>query len=97
MKDFFQRKHIVICAALLYYLEKRRHLRLPSRVDGMLLHRSASPNKIRCLEIADQQAVWSQEQGIVMPSGLVQSVQHLRPHMSMALFVLVQPFGANLQ
>jgi hypothetical protein len=66
-------------------------------LTGILLHGFAGLLKVIRLQIADQKPVLVQKQRVVAPSGLAQRFLHLRPHLGMALFVLLQFFRANME
>ena len=48
------------------------------------------------VEVAGKQAIRTEEERVIAPSGLTQSLQHVRPHRSVALFILVEPLWSNL-
>src|SRR5262249_11123770 len=55
------------------------------------------PLKIFSLEVADQQAVFAQEERVVVPSRLAEGIQHLRPDLSVSPLVFIESFGLYLQ
>src|ERR1039458_978626 len=97
MKDLCEREHIVVGGALRKGFEKRRHLRLPTRVDGVVFHARGALLEVLGLQIADEQAVRPQKQRVVAPSGLAQRIQHFRPHVGVARLVLLHLLRADLQ
>ncbi len=96
MKDLLKRNHIVICTAW-HGLKKRRHLRLPSLIDFTIFHRSTAFLKVIGFKVTNQQAVRPEEERVIAPASLAQSIQHLGPDASVALSVFVEPFRTNLQ
>jgi len=53
--------------------------------------------EVGCLEVSDEQPVFSQEQRVISPSGLTQSIQHVGPHDPMPSLVFVHPVFLNLK
>ena len=51
--------------------------------------------EVGCLEVSDEQPVVSQEQRVISPSGLTQSIQHVGPHSLMARLVFFDPVFLN--
>src|SRR6516225_144514 len=77
--------------------KKAGHLFLPTFVDVAAGHAGTSHFKVFRFKVSDQQSVWTQEQGVVVPSCLAQSRQHLRPHAAVSGFIFIQPFRSYLQ
>src|SRR3954453_13436838 len=77
--------------------EERRHVRLPARIDVRGVHGRGRGLEVLRLEVADQQPVPAQEERVVAPAGLVERVEHLGPDGPVALAVLVDAFGADVQ
>ena len=53
VKDFFQRKHRIICAVAVKGVEKRSHFGLPALVYRVMLHGGAAFVEVVGLAIAD--------------------------------------------
>jgi len=72
-----------------------------SRCERSLTSRLAIPARARSkssvFEIAYQQPVFAQKQGIVASAGFAQSGLHFGPQTAMPLFVFLDPIGLDLQ
>ncbi len=96
MEDSIQRNHVLVRGAITGPFEERRHLRLPSRIYGVLLHIFEAAMKIVGFKIADQQTIVSQKERVITPAGLTKRIQHLWPDRSMMRFIFVELFGLYL-
>ena len=97
MKHLFERFHRPIGQDTSWLDKKAGHFFLPMFVNFAAGHAGASPFKVFRFEVPNQQSVWPQEQGIVVPSCFAQSRHHLRPHAAVAGFVFLQPIWSYLQ
>ena len=77
--------------------EELGHLRLPAGVHVGAGHARLRGGEVRRLEVADEQAVLAQEEGVVGPAGVVEGAEHLGPHGGVALGVLLHAVRADLQ
>src|SRR4029078_12765068 len=77
--------------------EVLRHLVLPRGVDVQGGHARDRLVERRRLEVADQEAVLAHEQGVVVPAGVGERSQHVRPDRSMPFLVLREEVGPDLQ
>lgn len=91
MEDLFQQFHLAVSGPPLRVFEKTFHLRLPAIVNLSQSHARKSLIEAGCLEISNEQPVFPQEQRVVAPTGLTQSIEHLRPHGLVPCLVLVDP------
>src|SRR5271165_768175 len=97
MEHFFERFHGAIRQNSVRLDEERRHLPLPAIIHVAARHAGARAFKVLSFEVADEQAVRTQEQRVVIPSRLAQSRQHLWPNLAVTEFVLLQPIWLYLQ
>jgi hypothetical protein len=97
VKDFFEGEDTIVHGAIAEGLEEFGHLRLPSRVHGMLFHGGGAFLEIIGFKIADQEATWAEKDGVIPPTGLAERVEHLRPYVGMTFFVLRHFFVADLE
>src|SRR5215831_13547312 len=97
MENLFEWFHCAIGQETSRLNKKAGHFSLPTLVDFTASHAGSSAFKVLRFQVPDQQSIWTQEQGVVVPSGLTQSRQHLRPHAAMADFIFVQTFRFYLQ
>lgn len=97
MEDLRQRPHGGVRRLSVELLEELRHLRLPASVDLGGLHGGAGPVEVRCLQIADEQPVLAEEEGVVVPAGGGEGRQHLGPDVLVARPVLLDPPGPDLE
>ena len=77
--------------------EELRHLGLPPAVDLGRVHAVEGRLQIGGLEVPDQQAVLTQEQRVVVPSGRRQCAEHVRPHGGVPRGVLLEAVGPHLE
>src|SRR4051794_11786854 len=77
--------------------EELRHLRLPPGVDVRRLHPGEGGLQVGGLEVADQQAVLTQEQRVVVPPGRRQCAEHVGPDRPVPCGVLLDPVGPDLE
>jgi hypothetical protein len=97
VKDLFQQLQLAIGWTLLRVFEKPLHLSLPAIVNLSQSHAGERLIEVGRLEISDEQPVFSQEQRVISPSGLTQSIQHVGPHDPMPSLVFVDPVFLNLK
>src|SRR5580658_10859711 len=97
MEDFFERKQIIIRTGVAELLKEGRHLGLPARVDGVVLHAGSGAGEIVGFKVADQEAVGAEEERVVAPAGGAQGVEHLWPHAGVAGFVFFEFFLADFE
>lgn len=97
MEYLFERFHGVVGQETSRLNEKAGHFFLPTLVDVALGHAGTGPFKVFRFQVANQQSVWTQEQGVVVPPCFTQSRQHLVPHAAVASLVFVQPIGSYLE
>src|SRR5690349_13001864 len=97
MEHLFERLHGAIGQGASRLDKKAGHFFLPTFVDLTTSHASPSSFEVFCLEVSDQQSVWTQEQGVVVPSRFAQGCQHLGPYAAVAGLVFVEPIGSHLQ
>ena len=77
--------------------EEGRHFCLPARVDGVVFHCRAALFKVFGLDVADNQAVGLQKERVIAPAGFAEGLEHLRPDLGVAGFVLVHLFMADFE
>ncbi len=70
---------------------------LPTRVDRMVFHGGAALFKVVGLDVANDHTVRLQEEGVIAPAGFAERIEHLRPDLGMAGFVLVHLFRADFE
>src|SRR5205807_712211 len=97
MEDFFERHHPFVGTPAFERLEEGPHLRLPARVHLALRHPGARGLEIVRLQIAEEEPVFPHEEGIVVPAGLAQRLEHLRPHLPVPPLILLQAIRLHLQ
>src|SRR5262245_48895207 len=75
--------------------EERRHLRLPAAVDVGLRDPLKRRLVVVGLQVADEQPVVGEEDGVVRPAGAAQGRGHLGPDPAVSSPVLIQPVGPD--
>src|SRR5262249_23286265 len=97
-EKLLQLQHHLIGTCAFERFKVRRHELLPSRIDLLLGHAGQGCLKVfRSLQVAEEQTVFSREQGIVVPPGSPQSVKHLGPNALVLQFVILELPFLNLQ
>src|ERR1700692_1871492 len=91
MKNLFQQLQLAVSRPPSRAFEKISHLGLPAIVDLSQSHARKSMIEVGCLQVSNEQPVFPQEQRVVSPTGLIQSIEHLRPHCLVPRLVLVDP------
>lgn len=89
MEYLFERLHGAIGQDTSRLDKKADHLFLPTFIYVATGHAGTSPFEVFGFKISDQQTVWTQKQGVVVPSCLMQSRQHFGPHAAVASLVLL--------
>jgi hypothetical protein len=97
MKYLFELQETFVGTASIQIGEILGHLALPSGIDILRCHLAQRLLQIVRFQIANQQAVFAQEQRIVAPACLSQGIEHLGPHITVPLLVLVQAIGFYLK
>jgi hypothetical protein len=97
MKNLFDGVHGVVYFAACPQFKKRRHLRLPTDVNQVVLHISAAFLKIHRFKVANEQAIGAEEKRVVAPTRIAKSIEHFRPDFRMTCFVLIHPVWANFE
>jgi hypothetical protein len=89
--------HRLVGAVTVEGLEQRAHLRLPAGVDLGGLHAGPGGGEVLGLQVADEQAVVTQEERVVVPAGGGECLAHLRPHRGVAFAVLRDAVLSDLE
>src|ERR1035437_8265032 len=97
VKDFLQDQHSLVRTSSFRALEKWSHLRLPAEINLSNRHSVEGFLKIVGLQVAKEQSVLTQEQAVVLPTGLPQRLEHVRPDLAMALAILRNPVFLDLK
>src|SRR5205814_9750933 len=79
MENFFERHHRLIGMPAADVLEEGRHLRLPLGVDFLLRHARERLLEVGCFEVADEQAVVTEEERVIVPARAAQRGEHGGP------------------
>jgi hypothetical protein len=97
VKHFFKSHHRLIGVRFADLFEERRHLRLPALVHLALRHAIKSRLKVVRFQVADEQSLLAQEERLIVPAGVAQGLEHVRPDLCVAAFIFVQPIGFDLE
>src|SRR5689334_7495985 len=97
MKDLLQFDEAGVRAGSAEVDEELRHLGLPAGIDLGAGHAGLGLLQRVGFEVADQQAVWAQEQGVIAPAGRRQRLEHLGPNRAVPVPILVEAFRADLK
>lgn len=78
-------------------LKKRRHVCLPARINGLVLHAGDCGCKIGGFEVADEETIVTQKERVIVPSVTCQGGEHFGPDGLVACFVLCEAVGADFE
>lgn len=79
MEDFGERGHAGVGFAGAELLEVRGHHFLPLLVDGLGLHAGDGFFEVGGFDVADEEAVVAEEEGVVVPAGVAERLEHFGP------------------
>lgn len=97
MEDLFQRAHGAVGGAAVEVDEELAHFSLPAGVHFTGGHAVETGLEIFTFDVADKQAIGAKKQRVVAPSGIAQRLEHLGPDFAVALLVLIEPVGFDLE
>lgn len=97
VEDFLQPLAGGIGSAAGWELEERSHLRLPASINLGLLHCALSRGEIVAFDVAEEQPVRTQKQGVVTPTAVAECRQHRRPHSTVPGAILVESLWLHPQ
>src|SRR6266700_2995677 len=98
VKYFLELDHFLVRPIAFERFKIRHHSFLPAAVDLFVCHvLQRCLEAFRSLKVAKKQPVRTNEEGVIMPSGTSQRLQHFGPDCLVSLLVLFQPFLSHFQ
>ncbi len=96
VEDFFERAHEVVGVGF-DAGEEGLHVLLPAGIDGQSLHGGACAVEVVGEEIAHEEAVGTEKEGVVVPAGVRESCAHFGPDFAVALAVFLEVVRVDVE